>query len=52
MMKKIKERKQTNVLVLGGGLTSAQLGDLALKHGVTKVWHIMRGELKGESRKS
>ncbi|GAB0134655.1 hypothetical protein EsDP_00003017 [Epichloe bromicola] len=33
----------TNVLVVGGGLTSAQLTDLAIRKGVTKVWHIMRG---------
>ena len=35
--------KATNVLIVGGGLTSAQLTDLAIRKGVTKVWHIMRG---------
>lgn len=35
--------RQTNVLIVGGGLTSAQLSDLAIRRGVTKVWHIMRG---------
>lgn len=35
--------QQTNVLVVGGGLTSAQLSDLAIRRGVTKVWHVMRG---------
>lgn len=28
--------KQTNVLVVGGGLTSAQLSDLAIRKGVTQ----------------
>lgn len=40
---KIKARQATNVLVVGGGLTSAQLSDLAIRRGVTRVWHIMRG---------
>ncbi|CAK7217690.1 hypothetical protein SBRCBS47491_003256 [Sporothrix bragantina] len=33
----------TNVLVVGGGLTSAQITDLLVRHGVTRVWHLMRG---------
>lgn len=44
---KVAAGKRTNVLVIGGGLTSAQTGDLVLKQGVTKVWHLMRGTLKG-----
>ena len=44
---KVAAGKRTNVLVVGGGLTSAQTGDLVLKQGVTKVWHLMRGTLKG-----
>jgi hypothetical protein len=44
---KVAAGKRTNVLVVGGGLTSAQVGDLVLKQGVTKVWHLMRGTLKG-----
>ena len=36
----------TNILVVGGGLTSAQLSDLAIRKGVTKVWHFMRGSCK------
>jgi len=44
---KIKAGKQTNVLVIGGGLTSAQVADMAVRRGVTKVWHLMRGPLKG-----
>ncbi|OLN86495.1 hypothetical protein CCHL11_08462 [Colletotrichum chlorophyti] len=43
---KISARKTTNVLVIGGGLTSAQLSDLAIRRGVTKVWHLMRGPCK------
>lgn len=44
---KVVAGKKTNVLVVGGGLTSAQVGDLVLKQGATKVWHLMRGTLKG-----
>ncbi|RFU81902.1 fad binding domain-containing [Trichoderma arundinaceum] len=36
----------TNVLIIGGGLTSAQLAVLALRRGVTKIWHLMRGPLR------
>ncbi|KAF6835439.1 FAD binding domain-containing protein [Colletotrichum plurivorum] len=43
---KIAARRPTNVLVVGGGLTSAQLSDLAIRRGVTKVWHLMRGPLR------
>ncbi|KAK1716980.1 FAD binding domain-containing protein [Colletotrichum lupini] len=43
---KISAKKTTNVLVVGGGLTSAQLSDLAIRRGVTKVWHLMRGPCK------
>ena len=43
---KIKARQNTNMLIIGGGLTSVQLADLALKRGVSKVWMLMRGPLK------
>jgi hypothetical protein len=43
---KINARHSTNILVVGGGLTSIQLADLALKRGVSKVWLLMRGALK------
>ncbi|KAH6895983.1 hypothetical protein B0T10DRAFT_479255 [Thelonectria olida] len=43
---RILARRPTNVLIVGGGLTSAQLADLAIRKGVTKVWHIMRGPLR------
>ena len=45
---KIAARKPTNIVVIGGGLTSAQLSDLAIKHGVLKVWHLMRSPLKSK----
>ncbi|KPM34597.1 hypothetical protein AK830_g11972 [Neonectria ditissima] len=46
VLERIKARRATNVLVVGGGLTSAQLSDLAIRRGVTKVWHVMRGPLR------
>ncbi|KAK0739361.1 hypothetical protein B0T21DRAFT_409712 [Apiosordaria backusii] len=42
---KIASGQNTNVLVIGGGLTSAQLSDLAVRKGVTKVWHLMRSPI-------
>lgn len=45
---KIQSRRQTNVVVVGGGLSSAQLVDLAVKKGVTKVWLLMRSDFKGK----
>jgi cation diffusion facilitator CzcD-associated flavoprotein CzcO len=47
LKRKIKAGKETNVVVVGGGLTSAQIADLAITKGVTKVWHLMRSGLKG-----
>lgn len=44
---KIAERRSTtNIVIVGGGLTSAQLSDLAARKGVTKIWLLMRGPLK------
>ncbi|PGH02250.1 hypothetical protein AJ79_07699 [Helicocarpus griseus UAMH5409] len=43
---KIKSRRETNVVVVGGGLSSAHIIDMAVKAGVSKVWHFTRGELK------
>lgn len=43
IMARMNAGHTTKVLVVGGGLTSAQLSDLAIRRGVTKVWHIMRG---------
>jgi cation diffusion facilitator CzcD-associated flavoprotein CzcO len=46
MRAKIESRRLTRMLIVGGGLTSIQLADLALKRGVSKVWQLMRGKLK------
>lgn len=43
---KIDAKRETNVIVVGGGLTSAQLADMAVRRGVRRVWHLMRGEVK------
>lgn len=43
---KMTLKRTTNVIVVGGGLTSAQIADLCIKRGVSKVWHIMRGDFK------
>lgn len=47
---RIQRHEETNVVVVGGGLTSAQVADMAIRKGVTKVWLLMRSDLKGESR--
>jgi hypothetical protein len=46
LQSKIDAGRATSVLIVGGGLTSAQLADLAVRHGVTKTWLIMRGPLR------
>ncbi|KAL1868356.1 hypothetical protein Plec18167_008281 [Paecilomyces lecythidis] len=43
---RIRNRQETNVVVVGGGLSSAQVVDMAVRKGVTKVWFFLRGELK------
>ena len=43
---KIQRRQETNVVVVGGGLSSAQIVDMAVRKGVTKVWFLMRSGLK------
>lgn len=43
---KIESKKPTNIVIVGGGLTSAQLSDLAVRRGVSKVYLLMRGPLK------
>lgn len=43
---RVAQRLPTNILIVGGGLTSVQLADLALRRGVTKVWLLMRGGVK------
>lgn len=43
---RVAQRLPTNILIVGGGLTSVQLADLAIKRGVDKVWLLMRGGVK------
>ncbi|KAF2855494.1 FAD/NAD(P)-binding domain-containing protein [Plenodomus tracheiphilus IPT5] len=43
---KVKARRPTNIVIVGGGLTSIQLADVALKRGVSQVYLLMRGPLK------
>ncbi|KAL3461285.1 hypothetical protein BJX64DRAFT_289472 [Aspergillus heterothallicus] len=44
--RKFHQRRQTNVVVVGGGLSSAQIVDMALRKGVTKVWFLLRSDFK------
>jgi hypothetical protein len=46
VVSKIERRASTNMLIVGGGLTSVQLADLAIKRGVSKVHLLVRGALK------
>ncbi|RAK76270.1 FAD binding domain protein [Aspergillus fijiensis CBS 313.89] len=43
---KIRARQATHVVVVGGGLTAAQLADMAIRRGVSKVWLLMRSDFK------
>lgn len=42
----LKTKKPSSLVVVGGGLTSAQLVDLAIRQGVSKVYLLLRGPLK------
>ncbi|KAL4791826.1 hypothetical protein BDV19DRAFT_392752 [Aspergillus venezuelensis] len=44
--RKIQQRQETNVVVVGGGLSSAQIADMAIRKGVTKVWFLVRSDFK------
>ena len=46
MRHKIQQRRQTNIVVVGGGLSSAQIVDMAVRKGVSKVWFLMRSDFK------
>lgn len=50
--KKMKANRPTNVVVVGGGLTSAQITDMAVRYGITQAWHVMRSDCKGEHPRS
>ncbi|RAL15511.1 FAD binding domain protein [Aspergillus homomorphus CBS 101889] len=43
---KIRRRQPSHLVVVGGGLSSAQIVDMAVRRGVTKVWLLMRSEYK------
>lgn len=44
---KIRARRHTSALVIGGGLTSAQIADCLVRKGVSHVHLVMRGLWKG-----
>lgn len=46
LARKIENRQATNLVIIGGGLSSAQIADMVIRNGVTKVWLLMRGDLK------
>lgn len=48
VQRKIKQRRETNVVVVGGGLSSAQIADMAIRKGISKVYLLMRSEYKGK----
>lgn len=48
VQRKIGQHRESNVVVVGGGLTSAQIVDLAARGGVSKVWYLMRSDVKGK----
>ena len=43
---RIRSGKETQIVIVGGGLTSAQIADLAIAKGVSKVYLLCRGHLK------
>lgn len=47
VQRKIQQRRETNVVVVGGGLSSAQIVDMAIRKGVSRVWFLMRSDFKG-----
>lgn len=46
IMEKVSRRKTTSVVIVGGGLTSAQLAHVAICSGIEKVYLVLRGALK------
>lgn len=46
IMSKIQMKKHTEVVVVGGGLTSAQLTEKLIQKGISKVHFVTRGEIK------
>ena len=48
LQSKIYARQETNAVVIGGGLTSAQIADCLVRKGVSQVHLVMRGPWKGK----
>jgi cation diffusion facilitator CzcD-associated flavoprotein CzcO len=46
VLQRVDQGRATSVVVVGGGLTSAQISDLIIRRGVTKVWLLLRGKYK------
>lgn len=46
VQQKMKQGRSTSVLVIGGGLTAAQIGERCIMKGISKVYLLMRSELK------
>lgn len=46
VQRKMKQGRSTSVLVIGGGLTAAQIVEHCIMKGVSKVFLLMRSELK------
>lgn len=46
VQRKMKQGKSTSILVIGGGLTAAQIVERCVMKGVSKVYLLMRSELK------
>ena len=50
LKQKILARLPTAIVIVGGGLTSAQIANQCIENGVAKVFLVMRGPLKRKSR--
>lgn len=46
VMEKVQQKRSNSVVIVGGGLTSAQLAHVSINSGVEKVYMILRGPLK------
>ena len=46
IIEKVSQRKGTSIVIVGGGLTSAQMAHVAILSGVEKVYLVLRGALK------
>lgn len=46
VVRKIHRGEPTSIVVVGGGLTSAQIVDRAIRSGIRQVWLVLRGKYK------